>query len=119
MATRPRTGEPEDEEEEVGGLEARYTQRRFWRVSPGGRSKPSEGLKPEVRRCDPRPSGRKTRSAGRLGPLVKVSGPPDGIVALSAKSEKPTQKTKPKKGEPVEIPVPTRGDFDDLVRKVA
>lgn len=31
----------------------------------------------------------------------------------------PTQKTQPKKGEPVEIPVPTRGEFESFVRKVA
>jgi hypothetical protein len=29
------------------------------------------------------------------------------------------QKTRPKKGKPVEIPVPTRGEFDALVKKVA
>jgi hypothetical protein len=29
------------------------------------------------------------------------------------------QKTKPKKGEPVEIPVPTKGDFDAALSKVA
>ncbi len=28
----------------------------------------------------------------------------------------PTQKTQPKKGKPVEIPVPKRGDFERLVR---
>jgi len=31
----------------------------------------------------------------------------------------PTQKTQPKKGEPVEIPVPKREDFDRLLKKVA
>jgi hypothetical protein len=31
----------------------------------------------------------------------------------------PTQWTQPKKGEPVKIPVPTRGAFEELVRKVA
>lgn len=31
----------------------------------------------------------------------------------------PTQRTQPAKGKPVEIPVPTRGEFDELVRKVA
>ena len=29
------------------------------------------------------------------------------------------QKTKPKKGKPVEIPVPKRGDFDTLLKKAA
>jgi hypothetical protein len=29
------------------------------------------------------------------------------------------QKTKPKKGAPVEIPVPTKGDFDAALSKVA
>lgn len=31
----------------------------------------------------------------------------------------PTQKTQPKKGQPVDIPVPTRGEFESFVRKVA
>ena len=30
-----------------------------------------------------------------------------------------TQKTQPKKGKPLRIPVPTRGSFDRFVRKVA
>jgi hypothetical protein len=30
-----------------------------------------------------------------------------------------TQKTQPKKGKPVEIPVPKRGEFDALIKKVA
>jgi hypothetical protein len=30
-----------------------------------------------------------------------------------------TQKTQPKKGEPVEIPIPTREEFVNLVEKVA
>lgn len=29
------------------------------------------------------------------------------------------QKTKPKKGEPVEIPIPTKGDFDAAMERVA
>lgn len=36
-----------------------------------------------------------------------------------SEEEQPTQKTQPKKGEPVEIPVPTRGEFEAFVRKVA
>jgi hypothetical protein len=31
----------------------------------------------------------------------------------------PTQKTQPKKGEPIEIPVPKRSAFDKLVKKAA
>ena len=31
----------------------------------------------------------------------------------------PTQKTRPKKGKPIEIPVPRREDFDKLLRKAA
>ena len=38
---------------------------------------------------------------------------------MSGEDEGATQKTKPKKGEPVEIPVPTRGEFDDFLRRVA
>lgn len=30
-----------------------------------------------------------------------------------------TQKTQPKKGKPIEIPVPKRSEFDALVKKVA
>jgi len=29
----------------------------------------------------------------------------------------PTQKTKPKKGKPVEIPVPKRSEFDKLLKR--
>lgn len=36
---------------------------------------------------------------------------------MSDKKEKPTQKTKPKKGKPVEIPIPTKRDvLRDLVK---
>lgn len=31
----------------------------------------------------------------------------------------PTQRTKPKKGKPIEIPVPKREAFDRLVKKAA
>lgn len=31
----------------------------------------------------------------------------------------PKQKTRPKKGKPIEIPVPTRKEVGDLMRKVA
>lgn len=31
--------------------------------------------------------------------------------------DEPKQKTKPKKGKPIEIPVPKREDFDRLVKK--
>jgi len=30
-----------------------------------------------------------------------------------------TQRTQPKKGDAVEIPVPTRGEFDSMLKKVA
>ena len=34
--------------------------------------------------------------------------------------EEPTQKTQPKgKGKPLDIPIPTRGEFEAFVRKVA
>lgn len=33
--------------------------------------------------------------------------------------EKRTQKTKPKKGDPVEIPVPKRSTIDKLLRRAA
>ena len=36
-----------------------------------------------------------------------------------ADQEPRTQRTQPKKGEPVEIPVPTRGEFDAALAKVA
>jgi hypothetical protein len=32
---------------------------------------------------------------------------------------KPKQKTQPKKGKPIEIPIPKREDFDKLVRRAA
>jgi hypothetical protein len=34
-------------------------------------------------------------------------------------ADKATQKTTPKKGKPVDIPVPTKGDFDALIKKAA
>jgi hypothetical protein len=47
----------------------------------------------------------------------------DEIVSLldmtEKKSDQPTQKTQPKKGKPVEIPVPTRGDFKRDLLKIA
>lgn len=33
--------------------------------------------------------------------------------------EKPTQKTRPREGEPIEIPVPKREAIDKLLRKAA
>jgi hypothetical protein len=36
-----------------------------------------------------------------------------------ADKSQPKQKTQPKKGKPVEIPVPKRGDFDRLVKRAA
>ena len=33
--------------------------------------------------------------------------------------KEPTQRTRPKKGEPIEIPVPTRGEIDDAIAKVS
>lgn len=45
--------------------------------------------------------------------MVKSNG--DGIV-----DDKPkTQKTKPKKGDPVEIPVPKRKAFEEMLRRAA
>jgi hypothetical protein len=35
------------------------------------------------------------------------------------KAAEPTQKTKPKKGRPVEIPVPKKGDVMDFLEKAA
>ena len=36
---------------------------------------------------------------------------------MADEKERPTQKTQPKKGVPVEIPVPKRSDFDRLIEK--
>jgi hypothetical protein len=36
-----------------------------------------------------------------------------------AKDQEPKQKTKPKKGKPIEIPVPKREDFERMVRRSA
>jgi hypothetical protein len=38
---------------------------------------------------------------------------------MAQKRREPTQKTQPKKGEPVEIPVPKRGEVDRLLKKAA
>lgn len=35
-----------------------------------------------------------------------------------ADAKRPTQKTRPKKGEPVKIPVPKRSEFDRLLKRV-
>jgi hypothetical protein len=32
---------------------------------------------------------------------------------------KPTQKTRPKKGKPIDIPVPKRKDFESMVKRAA
>jgi hypothetical protein len=34
-----------------------------------------------------------------------------------ADKREPTQRTRPKKGKPIEIPVPKRGDFDKLLER--
>jgi hypothetical protein len=36
-----------------------------------------------------------------------------------SEAKRPTQKTRPKKGKPVEIPVPKRNAFDKLLKKAA
>ena len=36
---------------------------------------------------------------------------------MADEPRKPTQKTQPKKGKPVEIPVPKRSEFDRLLAK--
>jgi len=38
---------------------------------------------------------------------------------MADEKREPTQKTKPKKGKPVEIPVPKRSEFDRLLEKAA
>jgi hypothetical protein len=38
---------------------------------------------------------------------------------MADKKPEPTQKTQPKKGEPVEIPVPKRSTIDRLLKKAA
>jgi hypothetical protein len=40
-----------------------------------------------------------------------------GLEVLPGNDQKPTQKTQPKKGKPVEIPVPKRSDFDKLLER--
>jgi hypothetical protein len=35
-----------------------------------------------------------------------------------AEKPKPTQKTRPKRGKPIEIPVPTRKEVEDFMRGV-
>jgi hypothetical protein len=36
-----------------------------------------------------------------------------------AEKREPTQKTRPKRGKPIEIPVPKRSAFDKVVKKAA
>jgi hypothetical protein len=38
---------------------------------------------------------------------------------MARERRQPTQKTQPKKGKPIEIPVPKRGDFERLLKKAA
>ena len=38
---------------------------------------------------------------------------------MAEKDTEQTQPTQPKKGKPIEIPVPKRGQFDKLVKKAA
>jgi hypothetical protein len=37
---------------------------------------------------------------------------------MADERREPTQKTRPKKGEPIEIPVPKRSDFEKLLKRV-
>jgi hypothetical protein len=52
-----------------------------------------------------------------------VGDPPQNTqvrrVRLEAMAEKdePTQRTQPKKGKPIDIPVPKRNDFDKLLKR--
>ncbi len=41
------------------------------------------------------------------------------MVRDMAAEKRPTQKTRPKKGKPIDIPIPTRKEVSDLMRKVA
>jgi hypothetical protein len=36
---------------------------------------------------------------------------------VADKKQEPTQKTRPKTGKPIEIPVPKRGDFDKVLKR--
>ncbi len=38
---------------------------------------------------------------------------------MADEKREPTQKTQPKKGKPVEIPVPKRSEFDRLLKRAA
>ena len=38
---------------------------------------------------------------------------------MPPRDSEPKQKTRPKKGKPIEIPIPTRKEVSDLMRKVA
>lgn len=38
---------------------------------------------------------------------------------MPKRGEPPTQKTQPKQGEPIDIPVPKRSTFDKLVKRAA
>lgn len=40
-------------------------------------------------------------------------------MAENSQESRPVQQTQPKQGEPIEIPVPKREDFDRLVRRAA
>jgi hypothetical protein len=48
-----------------------------------------------------------------------AAGSRASLPVMPDKKSEPTQKTQPKKGEPVEIPVPTSRDVLDLMKRVS
>jgi hypothetical protein len=39
------------------------------------------------------------------------------LVVMADRKPQPTQKSQPKKGKPIDIPVPKRSDFDKLLKR--
>jgi len=53
-----------------------------------------------------------------VGPLQAIApGPTEAITLTNEKKPGHTQQSQPKKGKPVEIPVPKRSEFDRLLAK--
>jgi hypothetical protein len=49
----------------------------------------------------------------------KTHGVRVGCPSVAGNDQEPTQHTRPKKGKPIEIPVPKREAFDKLVRRAS
>jgi len=57
--------------------------------------------------------------AEHCGTRAEASSPRGTLPFVGQDKRQPTQKSRPKKGKPIEIPVPKRRDFEKLLKRAA